>query len=171
MKSSLHSLINLLPLFSITFRFQTLSSPDNKCQLRRLSHFCNCQLGDSVLPVNGLNCTALHCTALHSLTRSSCTLGAVPQRTPLATPLLLLRDFTAYVLTQSHHVRVMYRDTYCCVRELPSNGRFSASTVLALSKYATISVLSMFSHPSFRNFSEMSTTTEFFIYRLCSWFI
>jgi hypothetical protein len=71
---------------------------------------------------------------------------ADPQRTPLATPLLLLCDDTAYVLTQSLHCNgctrhISWHFIYCCVRALPSNGCFCASTVLALCKYATISFL------------------------------
>jgi hypothetical protein len=59
------------------------------------------------------------------------------------TLLLLLRDVTAYVITQSLHSNgctrhVSWQFRYCCVRTLPSNGCFSASTVLALSKYATV---------------------------------
>jgi hypothetical protein len=88
----------------------------------------------------------LHCTDSLSWTRSveSYSLGVHPKRTPLAPPLLLLRDVTAYLLTQSLHSNgcmrhVSWRLFYCCVRALPSNGCFSASTILALSKYATIS--------------------------------
>jgi hypothetical protein len=58
----------------------------------------------------------------------SYSLGADPQRTPLATPLLLLRDVTAYVL------RVTYRDNSSIV----ACTRLFVSTVLVLSKYATI---------------------------------
>jgi hypothetical protein len=57
------------------------------------------------------------------------------QKTQLARPLILLRDVTAYVLIRSLHSNcctrhVMWHLLYCCVRTLPSNGRFSGSTVL-----------------------------------------
>jgi hypothetical protein len=72
-----------------------------------------------------------------------CIASGGPTKTPLATPLLLLREVTAYVLTQSLLTNgctrhVSWHLLYCCVRALPSNGWFSASTILALSKYATI---------------------------------
>jgi hypothetical protein len=56
--------------------------------------------------------------------------GEDPQRTPLATLLLLLRDVTSQSTWRVPLLRVY--------GPLPSNGCFSASTFLALSKYATI---------------------------------
>jgi hypothetical protein len=63
--------------------------------------------------------------ASSSCTRSFlCSLGADPQRMPLASPLLLLQDITVYVLILSLH----------------SSGGFSTFTVVNLSKYKTVSV-------------------------------
>jgi hypothetical protein len=89
----------------------------------------------------------LHCIHSPNWTRSveSYSLGVDPQRTPPATPLLLLCDVTAYMLTQSLHSNgcmrhVLWHLLYCCMWALPSNGCFSASTVLALSNYAIIPI-------------------------------
>jgi hypothetical protein len=72
-----------------------------------------------------------------SLNRSrsveSYSLGAGPQRTPPASPLVLLR----YIATA---VRVTYHDIFSIVAcgHYLATALFSASTVLALSKYSTI---------------------------------
>jgi hypothetical protein len=83
----------------------------------------------------------LHCTHMLNWTQSveSYNLGVDPQRTLLATPLLLLRNITGYMLTQLLHSNgctrhVSWHLLHCYVRLLPSKGCFSASTVLVSSK-------------------------------------
>jgi hypothetical protein len=68
-------------------------------------------------------CVLIHCCRdMFTAPLRSSERGADPlQRKPLAIPLLLLRDVTAYVT----------RSSVACVWPLPSNGCFPASTVLA----------------------------------------
>jgi hypothetical protein len=112
MKSSLPSRIPFLPLFSVALDF-------------RLSQF------------SAANCNSGTWPRSHSSCRSSLySLGVDPKNTPL--PLLLRVD----ALLQRCVYRTVACNIYYCVpllrvyRPLPSNGCFSASRVLALSKYA-----------------------------------
>jgi hypothetical protein len=135
MKYSLHGLIPLSPLFSITFdcRLSQFSAATANTGTR-LNSSSSCvrsslySLGadPQKTPLPLLSRVDSLLQGMFTAQLRSNERGADPQRTPLSTPLLLLRDVTAY----------MTRSSAACVRA--SNGCFSASTVLALSKYATI---------------------------------
>jgi hypothetical protein len=146
MKSALHSLIPFLPFLLNHFRLPTLSILSCNCPLRNAIPAARdpryITSGRPPTENTASSIVAYWFTVAEICLSHGC-VSADPQRLPLATPLILLRDVTAYVLTQSLHSNRCMRHVswhlfYCCMRTLPSNGCFSASTVLVLSKCATV---------------------------------
>jgi hypothetical protein len=134
MKSSLHSPNPFLPFLLNHFRLPTLLVLCCNCQLRRLNRHLILAAWDPRYIVSvwtGRKHHFLYCCMLIHCCRNVFTAqlrsnkrGADPQRPPL----LLLRDVTAMW-------RVPLRRVY---GPLHSNGCFSASTAIALSKYTIL---------------------------------